>query len=90
MDLLNLGCIPGACFRNLEYVETDATFGEDLNYEQKMLVMDAQTSGGLLICCDPDHVRDILLELAESGFMRSSVVGEVLPFNGKHLFVSNL
>lgn len=89
MELLMLGCIPGACFRNLEFVEMDATFRDDLNYENKMLLMDAQTSGGLLICCAPGLAGKMLLELSEAGYSRSAVVGAVLPFSGKHLVVSS-
>jgi len=59
----------------------------DLDYEHKMLMMDAQTSGGLLICCDPGQVREMLEELSEAGYGRSAVVGEVLPLSGKHLVV---
>ena len=90
MELLNLGCIPGPCFRNQEYVETDAIFGDDLDYEQKMLMMDAQTSGGLLICCHPGHVTEMLKELAEAGYPGSAVVGEVLPFSGRHVSITQM
>jgi selenide,water dikinase len=87
MELLNLGCIPGACFRNLEFAETDAAFEAGLEYEKKMLMMDAQTSGGLLICCNPGQVEDMLAELVEAGYVRSALVGEVVPFSGRHLEV---
>jgi selenide, water dikinase len=85
MELLNLGCIPGACFRNLEYVEPDTAFSNQLDYEHKMLVMDAQTSGGLLICCDPTQTQSMLQDLVAAGFDHSSIVGEVAYFSGKHL-----
>jgi selenide,water dikinase len=90
LEMLNLGCIPGACFRNLEYVEKDTAFGGRLDYELKMLTMDAQTSGGLLICCDPGNVTEMLAELSDSGFQRSAVVGEVLQLSTNHLVISNL
>ncbi len=86
-ELLTLGCIPGACFRNLEYVEQHTTFGKGLSYENKMLMMDAQTSGGLLMCCDPGQAESMLAELAEAGFGRSAVVGEVLPVMDKSLCI---
>lgn len=88
MELLNLGCIPGACFRNLEFVENESEFSERLDYELKMLMMDAQTSGGLLMCCDRAHVENILGDLTENGFARSAVVGEVLPRSARYLFIS--
>ena len=30
-ELLELGCIPGACFRNQGFVEQDAHFGDDVD-----------------------------------------------------------
>lgn len=77
-ELLDIGCIPGACFRNLEYIESISNFGPNLTYENKMLVMDAQTSGGLLLCCDADKAGNIIFELIEAGFRSSAIVGEVL------------
>ncbi len=85
LSLLHMGCIPGACFRNLEFVEQDTLFGEQVSYEQKMLLMDAQTSGGLLICCKEDHADLIIGELSDAGYPHSSRIGEVLPLSEKHL-----
>lgn len=83
--LLNLGCIPGACFRNLEYVESEAFFDENLSYEHKMLLMDAQTSGGLLICCPPDAADEMIGELKEAGFEKTALIGEVQWKTEKYL-----
>jgi selenide,water dikinase len=88
LDLLGLGCIPGACFRNLEYTEPFTRFGSQPSYERKMLLMDAQTSGGLLICCDPARVADMLGDLILAGYGRSAVVGEVIQLQDKHLEVT--
>jgi selenide,water dikinase len=89
-ELLEMGCIPGACFRNLEYVETDLDVEKAVSYERQMLMMDAQTSGGLLMCCDPANVSEMLQDLAGAGYPKSAVIGEVVPFMGKHLVISKL
>jgi selenide, water dikinase len=86
-DLLELACIPGACFRNLEYVEKDCSFLPSLCYEQKMLLMDAQTSGGLLICAHPAKAETIKNELIEAGFPFTRVVGEVSAQGGRFLII---
>jgi selenide,water dikinase len=85
LELLNLGCIPGACFRNLEYIESDSNFGSGLNYELKMLLMDAQTSGGLLICCKSTNIKNLVNELIDAGYETTVLVGEVLNKDGKSL-----
>jgi selenide, water dikinase len=76
-ELAELGCIPGACFRNMEFSENDIEFLEKVNYEHKMLMMDAQTSGGLLICCKNEDSEDIVNEMHNVGFLSSCVIGSV-------------
>ena len=61
--LAEMGCLPGACFRNQEYVEDFCSFGESVSYEDKMLLYDAQTSGGLLICVPENLALQVLQEL---------------------------
>ncbi len=76
--LLSMGCIPGACFRNLEFVEAHGRFHTQITYEQKMLSMDAQTSGGLLICCPPAYANQMLDELKHAGYTHSMAIGQVI------------
>jgi selenide,water dikinase len=90
-DLLDMGCIPGAAFRNLKYVEEKTLFSEGLDYNLKMLLLDAQTSGGLLICCKPAQVERMLEELKNAGYPHSAVIGGVSPkedSSGSFLMVS--
>ena len=83
-DLIELGCIPGACFRNLEYVEEHCQFASTLDYNLKMLLLDAQTSGGLLVCVKPELVQNVVHNFQQQGFVHTSMVGEVLEgTNGK-------
>jgi selenide, water dikinase len=65
-DLLEAGCIPGASFRNLRYVESAVDFADSLDYNLKMLAADAQTSGGILMCCGADRADEVLAELRVS------------------------
>jgi len=77
MELLELGCIPGACFRNLEYVGSYCNFDTNLNYNKKMLLLDAQTSGGLLICCPENKAMPMKAELQKAGYTFSEIVGRI-------------
>jgi selenide,water dikinase len=88
LELVELGCIPGACFRNQEFVEEKAHFQKTLNYNHRMLLLDAQTSGGLLICCPQQNVNQMLEDLKEEGFPHSSVVGSVIEYSENNLQVS--
>lgn len=77
MEFIEMGCIPGAAFRNLEFIEEYCSFGDGIDYNTKMFLVDAQTSGGILMCVKPGQAEDVLEELNRSGYPASSVVGEV-------------
>jgi len=81
MDLIEMGCIPGAAFRNQEFCESTCHFQASVNYNYKMMLYDAQTSGGLLICSRPEKAETIIQELIGSGYPSSAIVGEVLKRN---------
>ncbi|NLF97579.1 MAG: selenide, water dikinase SelD [Candidatus Riflebacteria bacterium] len=77
--LVELGCIPGGAFRNLDYVGTAAEFTSDVPYELKMLLNDPQTSGGLLMCVSPESADVIIAELRDAGYTSAAVIGETAP-----------
>jgi selenide,water dikinase len=87
-NLIDDGCIPGASFRNLEYVEKDTDFASDLDYNLKMIAFDAQTSGGLLFSAPDEKVNEILEDLHTAGLQNSKVIGNVSEYKDKfiHLF----
>jgi len=76
-DLMNMGCIPGAAFNNMKHVGHAAAVVERIDYNKKMLMYDAQTSGGLLICCQKDTVTEIVEKLKKCGYSQVSIIGEV-------------
>lgn len=87
MDLIEMGCIPGAAFRNQEFTEANCEFEDSVDYNHKMLVLDAQTSGGLLMAVKPGDADTVLEELKKSGHLQSAVVGEVMTREKKSVFV---
>lgn len=42
-----------------------------------MLLTDPQTSGGLLVSCDPSAVEDVLALFRREGFDHAAVIGEM-------------
>ncbi|NPA37539.1 MAG: selenide, water dikinase SelD [Chlorobi bacterium] len=87
-DLADIGCIPGACFRNQEYVADNIMFEDDVIYEYQMLMLDAQTSGGLLICAPENEVDKMLKDLRNSGYPDSAVVGKVVEKEKKFIRIT--
>ena len=67
---------PGGTYSNLAYAEgfTDFTV---LSMREKLVLCDAQTSGGLLISCGPDEVETLLSELKANNTPCASVIGEI-------------
>ncbi len=82
LQLLRDGCIPGAAFRNLRFV------GEQLeascSTEYKMLLADAQTSGGLLMAVDADRADALVADLHATGLHpHAAVIGYATAEEGK-------
>ncbi len=85
--LIEMGCIPGAAFRNIEFVENHCAFDSGVDYTHKMLVVDAQTSGGMLIAVPAGKAPNMLAELQAAGYPRSAVIGEVMQRKENFLFI---
>ena len=77
-DLLGQGIAPGGTHRNLEDVNRVARWHPDISQEAKLLLCDAQTSGGLLIAVPKDRVDRLLEELTSNGVDGAVVVGEIV------------
>lgn len=60
--LLRAGCVPGGTRQNLQTAEEFTQFENTIPTEQRLLLADAQTSGGLLLCVPPSQ-RDPVLAL---------------------------
>ena len=87
-DLANEGCIPGASFRNLDFVQPSLHVARLVEPHLKMLAVDAQTSGGLLMCVPPDKLEALLNDLKMSGqHSQAAVIGEVLPLTRKAIYL---
>jgi len=81
------GSIPGATFRNLEFTGEQAHFARSVDYNIKMLLHDAQTSGGLLLAVNPDHAASLLSDLNRLDPEISAMeIGEVIPESPRRLY----
>ncbi len=86
-ELAESGCIPGAAFRNLEFVEKDCEFAKDIDYTMKMICCDAQTSGGLLMCIDEWKADECKCNLIDRGYQSAEIIGRVIAKKEKSLIV---
>lgn len=86
-ELAEGGCLPGAAFRNQEFVEPHCLFQKDVDYSLKMLCLDAQTSGGLLMCVPEVKADELKMVLIDKGYPRSEIIGRVTKKLEKSLVV---
>jgi selenide,water dikinase len=86
-DLAETGCIPGAAFRNLEFVDGSTLFLESIDYSMKMLCCDAQTSGGLLMCVPEWKADECKANLIDKGYERAEIIGRVVQKRERSLAV---
>ena len=76
-ELLNMGIAPGGTHRNLESLEGVVDWHSDISVETRILLADAQTSGGLLMSVSPGKLDALLDALADAGVETRAVIGEI-------------
>jgi selenide, water dikinase len=86
-NLVDNGCIPGAAFRNLDFVEEHLFTGNKLDYNLKMIMFDAQTSGGLMMSVAENMAESVINDLHNEGLSSASLVGFVTEKKEKFLSI---
>ena len=77
-DLLDEGIAPGGTRRNLDSTDGVVAWDPSIVENEKLLLCDAQTSGGLLISVAQDSMDELLSELRSGGVETVAVVGSVV------------
>jgi len=81
-ELAERGAIPGGTERNRASAAEWATFASGIGEAIRVLLADAQTSGGLLIAVAPERVGDLVAALQREGTPSAAVVGGVTQGGG--------
>ncbi|MCG2584265.1 selenide, water dikinase SelD [Massilia sp. TS11] len=71
------GYFTGASGRNWQSYGAQVRLGAQISPAQQALLTDPQTSGGLLVACDPASVDAVLTTFAKEGFGHASVIGQM-------------
>lgn len=77
-DLLCQGIAPGGTSRNLDSLHDSVEWSDGISENDKLLLCDAQTSGGLLISIQPSKVPNLLSSLVKRGVFNSKVIGTII------------
>lgn len=76
--LAEKGIVPGGTKRNLKFVKDKVQFGEHLTDIDKLLLADAQTSGGLLISIPAEKAEKYISKFNELSEIKAVIIGEIL------------
>jgi selenide,water dikinase len=77
MNLAKQGYVTGASGRNWSGYGDDIQFAATFGDDERNLLTDPQTSGGLLVACDPSAVDAVLAVFESEGFEGAAVIGEM-------------
>jgi selenide, water dikinase len=76
-ELAAEGSIPGGTRRNKESLDRVVTYHDGIDEIDRLLLCDAQTSGGLLFAVEPARLKELLSGLAEAG-VPAAAIGELV------------
>jgi len=77
-DLIEQGCIPGGSRENLVATTVAVDWGST-DEPRRVLLTDAQTSGGLLLCVTEANLANVLMILRKAGTTSAALIGKIVP-----------
>jgi len=86
LKMAALDTVPGGSKRNMKYIEDKVLFvGDAVN--AKLILSDAQTSGGLLIAMDEKDAKEYMKRIEEFTYGYATIIGRVEPKGEKDIIV---
>lgn len=85
--LAEQGVVPGGTKRNLKFVKDKVQFGKQLTDIDKLLLADAQTSGGLLISLSAEKAEKYITKFNELSDIKAVIVGEIVEKSDHIIYV---
>ena len=83
LDLIGQGIATSVTGSNMQVAQDAMTFSGTFSDDEKWLIVDPQTSGGLLITLPADQASALVARLRERGNAIAAVIGEVVPADGR-------
>jgi selenide,water dikinase len=76
-ELASRGYATGAAKRNWDSYGLSVEIGDGLSEWQRKLLCDPQTSGGLLVACEPGSANEVLALFRQHGFDHARQIGRM-------------
>ncbi len=77
LDLVYKNIVPGGTRKNLKFVQPKVGFSDRISAEDRLMLSDAQTSGGLLISLPESDAAEYCNALAEHQPWQAAVIGKM-------------
>jgi selenide,water dikinase len=77
LDFAREGIVTGASARNWSGYGAQVELGAGLGDAERAVLTDPQTSGGLLVACDPSVTAQVLAAFRDEGFADAVVIGGI-------------
>lgn len=82
LDLAASGCVPGGSRKNLEYAAAVTHFDDAIDAATRLVLADAQTSGGLLLLLPAEKAAQLVIALHDAGIEDAHAIGSVTDATG--------
>jgi selenide,water dikinase len=77
-ELVKQRIVPGGTVNNLKFLTDHVTWDQAVTEEARLILCDAQTSGGLLIAVEKQKAGDLVDGLQKAGTPAAAVIGELV------------
>jgi selenide,water dikinase len=77
-ELARKKIIPGGTLANLKFIDQKVDWDKGITEEAKLILSDAQTSGGLLLAVPKEREKKLMDALISKGVPQSVVIGEIV------------
>jgi selenide,water dikinase len=78
IEFAQQGLCPAGLYRNREFYSDRVKFAAELPEYMRLVLFDAQTSGGLLISLAPEKAQLLLEKLHEAALKDATIIGEIV------------
>ena len=83
LELIGQGVATSVTSSNLQVAQDYLTFSGSFTDEERWLIVDPQTSGGLLISLPAEQAPELVTRLRDRGNRVAALIGEVVPADGR-------
>jgi selenide,water dikinase len=86
VDLAKQGIIPGGTKSNYSWLADTIVYHDELSEEERFILCDAVTSGGLLVSLPREEAVQYVEKLHKNGIVEAAIVGEVTEKRDQFLY----